>query len=254
MADTTSLHLLLALLGCLSLGCLGVTAGKDRRGGADPMQELLELHRVVKAMEDKLSEANATDKDLKALEGRLNATEMEVTKLKAEVQQLNKEKCDIVKKLDATAAEVEKLKQGGASKGPSVAFSASLSASGEVYLKDTDVSPSVVYKRVFTNSGNAYDSTTGIFTAPVKGVYFFTFSTFGYSKFLSGAILTKNKEYMVSSYEPLSEGRSGDTGGNSVILTLEAGEQVYMRMWENSQLFDNLNGHTTFSGFLLFPL
>lgn len=45
--------------------------------------------------------------------------------------------------------------------GPSVAFSASLSASGEVYLKDTDVSPSVVYKRVFTNSGNAYDSTTG---------------------------------------------------------------------------------------------
>lgn len=95
---------------------------------------------------------------------------------------------------------------------------------------------------------------TGYFTAPVKGVYFFSFSTFGYSKHLSGAILTKNSQHMVCSYDAASSCDTGDTGGNSVILQLEKGEQITMRLWERSQVFDNLNGHTTFSGFLLFPL
>ena len=45
--------------------------------------------------------------------------------------------------------------------GPKVAFSASLTASGEVYVKHSDTSPNLVYKRIFTNTGNAYDSNTG---------------------------------------------------------------------------------------------
>lgn len=45
--------------------------------------------------------------------------------------------------------------------GPKVAFSASLAASGEIYQEHSDASPNLVYKRIFTNTGNAYDSKTG---------------------------------------------------------------------------------------------
>ncbi|XP_031440610.1 complement C1q-like protein 2 [Clupea harengus] len=248
MAHTTPL--LLALLGCL---CLGLASGQ--RGDSDLTVELTELRVLVKDMEAKLNDSSTKDGDLKALETRLNATEQQLEKLQSEVQRLGKENQDIMEKLNATVEELDQIKkQNGTTKGPKVAFSASLAPSGEVYEKHSDTSPNLVYKRIFTNTGNAYDSNTGSFTAPVKGIYFFSFSTFGYHNFLSGAILTKNGQYMVSSYDPPATGDTGDTGGNSVILQLEAGEKVTMRLWKNSQVFDNLNGHNTFSGFLLFPL
>lgn len=45
--------------------------------------------------------------------------------------------------------------------GPKVAFSASLAASGEIYQDHSDASPNLVYKRIFTNIGNAYDCNKG---------------------------------------------------------------------------------------------
>ncbi|XP_062389435.1 uncharacterized protein LOC134077808 isoform X2 [Sardina pilchardus] len=94
----------------------------------------------------------------------------------------------------------------------------------------------------------------GNFIAPVKGVYFFCFNAFGYSGSVSGAILTKNGQLMVSTYELASSGDASDTTGNSVILQLEAGESVSMRLWQNASVFDHRNGLNTFSGFLLFAL
>ena len=44
--------------------------------------------------------------------------------------------------------------------GPKVAFSASLTASGVIRVFSS-ASPFLVYKRVITNIGNAYDSNTG---------------------------------------------------------------------------------------------
>lgn len=58
---------------------------------------------------------------------------------------------------------------------------------------------------------------------------------------------------MVSSFEHNSSDIT-DTGGNSAILELEAGEQVYISIYEKAALYDNDNGHNSFSGFLLFPL
>ncbi|KTF83127.1 hypothetical protein cypCar_00041677 [Cyprinus carpio] len=60
-----------------------------------------------------------------------------------------------------------------------VAFSASLSASpGIKYFGPHEKAITLVYEYVLTNIGNAYDTNTGIFTAPVKGVYFFNFVVF----------------------------------------------------------------------------
>ncbi|XP_031440796.1 complement C1q tumor necrosis factor-related protein 3-like [Clupea harengus] len=222
MAHTTLFFL--ALLGCL---CLGLASGM--RGDSDLTVELRELRVLVKDMEAKLNDFGTKDGNLKALETRLNAMEQQVEKLQSEVQRLGKENQESTK----------------------VAFSTSLSSSGEVFLDHS--SPNVVYKHIFINAGNAYDSKTGAFTAPVKGLYYFSFSTFGYNNFPGGTILNKNGRLMVSTYEFSTSSDQSDTGGNSVILQLEAGEKVTMTL-HKSHVFDNDNHHTTFSGFLLFPL
>lgn len=96
-------------------------------------------------------------------------------------------------------------------------------------------------------------SVAGIFTAPVNGLYYFSFSTYGYNTHVMGAILMKNGAHQISTYDNLSVDGS-DSCSNAVVLQLAAGDKVYMELWENSRVFDNLNGHTTFSGFLIFPV
>lgn len=94
---------------------------------------------------------------------------------------------------------------------------------------------------------------TGIFTAPVNGLYYFTFSTYGYNTHTVGAILKKNNVHQISTYDsPTSDG--SDFSSNAAVLQLAAGDRVHLELWDNGRVYDNLNGHTTFSGFLLFTL
>lgn len=96
-------------------------------------------------------------------------------------------------------------------------------------------------------------SVTGIFTAPVKGLYYFSFNTYGYNTHINGAMLMKNGALQISTYDNISVDGS-DSTSNAAVLQLVAGDEVCMQLWENGRVFDNLNGHTTFSGFLLFPV
>ncbi|TWW63477.1 Complement C1q tumor necrosis factor-related protein 3 [Takifugu flavidus] len=93
----------------------------------------------------------------------------------------------------------------------------------------------------------------GIFTAPVSGLYYFSFSTYGYNTHVTGAILVKNGVLQISTYDfPSNDG--SDSSSNSVVLQLHAGDAVHMELWTDGRVFDNQNAHTTFSGFLIFPV
>ncbi|XP_047434275.1 uncharacterized protein LOC125004007 [Mugil cephalus] len=143
--------------------------------------------------------------------------------------------------------ELESLKSQASAK---VAFSASVIESPNVFTGPaTDISGNIlVFNKVFTNIGNAYNSKTGIFTAPVKGTYHFTFMTFGYCTHTSGAILVKNGHYQVSTWE-FKGLDSSDTTSNTAILNLNAGETVNIILWKGGKV------HTSvFSGFLIFPV
>ena len=84
----------------------------------------------------------------------------------------------------------------------------------------------------------------------MEGLYYFTFSTYGYNTHLVGAMLMKGGVGVVTTYDhKTSDGSDGDS--NAVVLKLKAYEKVSVKLWKDARVYDNMNGHTTFTGFLL---
>ncbi|KAK7159558.1 hypothetical protein R3I94_005794 [Phoxinus phoxinus] len=132
-----------------------------------------------------------------------------------------------------------------------VAFAATL---GHVFGPFNEA-VTLVYDHVFVNVRRAYNPTTGIFTAPVKGVYFFMVSAFHDSWFMD-LRLFKNEQQMVTIYnEPHGRYESAPiSASKSISLILEEGDQVYVKLFENAWVYDDENYHNSFVGHLLFPL
>lgn len=92
-----------------------------------------------------------------------------------------------------------------------------------------------------------------MFTAPVRGAYHFEFHVTGDgSTDASGAVLVRNGEQIFVAYE--SQTGHNPSSANGATLLLEVGDVVFLRLWANTNIFDNENHHSTFSGYLLFPM
>merc|ERR1719228_1080237 len=133
-----------------------------------------------------------------------------------------------------------------------VAFSASLG--GEGLIKTTSGNKDLIYRDVLTNVGNAYNSETGVFTAPVRGVYYVRFTVNGPTDFTISSVLYKNDSDIQLIVHEQPSGEGSDTGSNGAALLLEQGDRLSMKLWHNTQVWDNSNHHSTFSAFLVFPL
>ncbi|XP_078147375.1 complement C1q-like protein 2 isoform X2 [Centroberyx gerrardi] len=135
-----------------------------------------------------------------------------------------------------------------------VAFSASLLASGRGYTGPYKAHTNLVFRCVATNIGNAYNPHTGVFTAPVRGVYHFQFyvSAYGHPVIASSAMLVKNKQQIFMAYEHRKFGYG--TAANGVSLLLEAGDVVFLRLWHNTRIYDDSTRTSSFSGHLLFTM
>ncbi|KAL6464269.1 hypothetical protein MHYP_G00265860 [Metynnis hypsauchen] len=146
--------------------------------------------------------------------------------------------------------EVKKLQEGQ----PKIAFTATLEVPGkrgQIGPHSKDIT--LVFKHVKTNVGEGFNSTTGVFTAPLRGVYFFAFNCFaGASRPMSSALF-KNNVNIVSIWDQPSSGDNEDNGFNAATLLLDPGDRVYIKLWRNTQIA-NTDGYSTFSGFLLYPL
>ncbi|XP_047431776.1 complement C1q tumor necrosis factor-related protein 3-like [Mugil cephalus] len=240
--------LLLALLGFF----LFAEPGFGQKGNVDISEWMRVKDEVIKSLQDRLTNVEKCKIDGDTLEARLNATKDELTREKAETDKLKEEIKGLNTRLDAAEKEIDKLKQSSDTTAPQIAFSVSLANFGDIY-RGPCTDKTLVFKRVFANAGNGYDLNTGSFTAPVNGFYYFSFSTYGYNTHTIGAVLLKNDILQISTYENPSVDGS-DSSSNAAVLQLAAGDKLHMELWDNGQVFDNLNGHTTFSGFLLFPV
>ncbi|XP_062321827.1 uncharacterized protein LOC134023599 isoform X7 [Osmerus eperlanus] len=179
-----------------------------------------------------------------ALEARLSLSEHHVEELKAFDAALET-------RLSLSECHVEELKAENEGR-PKVAFYTALTDSGHVGPFNTDTS--LVYSKVFTNIGNAYSPVTGVFTAPVRGVYYFRFTAA--DNRCSGSIgihMHKNDLLIMGNYA-LTNDRHRKYVVNAVTLELEQGDMIMMRLPSGHGLTDNSSNHNTFSGFLLFPM
>ncbi|XP_036421235.1 cerebellin-2-like [Colossoma macropomum] len=253
----------------LSSAALGVVSGRTVRAAANNDVEVL-----TEALIDDFKQFIKTQLENLKTENKALKTELEVYVSKQQsvlqqVQEIQQHSSDLDAKIASAASKqdlqsvvqkVDELKTKGDE--PKVAFSATLSnlEHGHKFFTSKE-GLTLAYTNAFTNIGNAYDPNTGIFTAPVKGVYFFSFSVFNPYDYSSsapqvgtGVALMKNDARILSVTDNPPGVDTEDTGAGSAYLLLNKGDQVYLRLLNNRKIYTNGNKRNTFSGHLVFAM
>ncbi|XP_042287847.1 complement C1q tumor necrosis factor-related protein 3-like [Thunnus maccoyii] len=204
-----------------------------------------DIHAALREMTASLAaqkvEMRQLQKDNEAQAEKLK----ELDKLKTEV---DKQKTEV----DKQKTEVDKVKQQLQAR--QVAFSAALLAEGSKMVGPFRRDTTLVFKYVATNIGRAYNSNSGIFTAPVRGAYHFEFYIGGYvdNHHPTAAVLVKNQDHVFSAYAKQTSYYASTSNGATLIL--EVGDHVFVRMYANTKMYDDHNRYCTFSGHLLFAM
>ncbi|CAG2227914.1 C1QL [Mytilus edulis] len=106
----------------------------------------------------------------------------------------------------------------------------------------------IIYDRIVTNVGKAYSARSGIFRAPVPGVYSFFFSLMGLHSNHIYMYLYKNHVEVTRLYIG-GKGRH-EVSSNTVYLTLKKGDEVYTKGTEGEKLYAD-EPYNLFSGVLI---
>ncbi|XP_077996756.1 complement C1q-like protein 2 [Glandiceps talaboti] len=116
-----------------------------------------------------------------------------------------------------------------------------------------DVDTIVPFEVEFANSGGSFDITTGIFTVPVKGYYLLLQHVFKDDSNPGGpiTILKVNDRVILRADECCSNDQM-DSASNSVIIPLEAGDEVYLLLAAGRIVSAAGHRETSFSGTFLF--
>ncbi|XP_054619457.1 complement C1q tumor necrosis factor-related protein 3-like isoform X2 [Dunckerocampus dactyliophorus] len=184
---------------------------------------------VTGRMNDHLKAAETTNKTIKDLTGRMNdlttANNKTIQDLKARVGKLD-----------------------GMSDKRKVWFAAT---GGDKKTNDSKV----IFQNVDTNMGSHYDATTGIFTAPYKGAYFFTVTFRSDGGMIELDVFREkmdgNQESLMSLYDSTNTKGKISIASNSKMVDLEDGDKVYVRASSSHELTCCAN---VFSGFLVYPM
>ncbi|XP_062300623.1 caprin-2-like [Scomber scombrus] len=169
----------------------------------------------------------------------------DVRELLKELGALREKVGGLENRLKESEKQIEELKS---KEKRQVIFSAAADGSGHIGPFNTHTT--LIYKTVMINTGSAYNQFTGIFTAPVTGVYYFIFFYHAGGNNPTDLSLFKNNELVSMAYDHRTEHDGADNGGNAVFLQLQQGDQVFVRLGENTHIWAHTH-ITTFSGFLL---
>ncbi|XP_059205242.1 complement C1q-like protein 2 [Centropristis striata] len=182
-------------------------------------------------------------------ETRLTATESKTSDLETDNADLQTRLSSSEDEILISKFRIETLERENAER--KVAFYTALTNDGFVGPFNTDTT--LKYSKVFTNIGDAYNPSTGFFTAPVRGVYYFQFTMNGSRAGWMGVQVFKNNQMIMWNYEH-KEGSDREFITNSVVLELMAGDEIHLVLPSGYSLYDESSNLNTFSGSLLFTL
>ncbi|KAL0994161.1 hypothetical protein UPYG_G00118550 [Umbra pygmaea] len=240
------LALLLVLIGLLGESVRCNEEGTfDTQKQPDWMSELRHLRDIVMGQK---AELTLTQAELKATKV---TSEFVHLLMRTQLENMKKENSALVSRLTSTESQIEKLQKEIAER-PKVAFSTSLGTTGQ--HGPFNVQTTVVYKNIFSNIGDNYSKVTGQFTAPVKGVYHFSFTIGAFLRSTTmGLTLYHNEKQIIHSGE-WGDHQQFRYATNAVILQLEKGDVVFMQLPANYQIYDDSNHRNTFNGILLYTI
>ncbi|XP_026007036.1 restin homolog isoform X7 [Astatotilapia calliptera] len=237
------------------------------RRGDKQLEQLLSEHTAVdvrlRSSETQLEQldtrAAGRDIELLATKLRLNVTKRQVDELTtqntvraAELESVSDRLTAAQRRADELQVRLNQLSASSEEAGElRVAFSAGLTDSGSVGPFDEETT--LIFSKIITNIGEAYNQTAGVFTAPVSGLYVFSFTAADYLKGYMGLYLYKNDKPIVFSLDLNDHGGYASTS-NAVCLQLEEGDRVHLGLPASYRLYDDSRNFSVFSGFLLFHL
>uniref|UniRef100_A0A671WW17 Cerebellin 17 n=1 Tax=Sparus aurata TaxID=8175 RepID=A0A671WW17_SPAAU len=242
--------LLLLLLGLCGSGAQG------EAGGLGEVAEINQNTDPKHAAEE--STEQTTKQTTCDIWTELRALRDMVVELNVHVELLQRENSDLQTRLSSSESEllisksrIDQLERENAEK-PKVAFYTALTDAGNLGPYNTDIT--LKYSKVFTNIGNAYNPSTGFFTAPVKGVYNLQFTVFGYHAGNIGVDVYKNNQRIMANWERNDNNYVPEYFTKSLVLELTAGDEIHLVLPSGCSIYDSSDNYSTFSGSLLFTL
>ncbi|XP_072304724.1 uncharacterized protein [Eucyclogobius newberryi] len=218
-------------------------------------EELKSTQEELKSTQEELKstqeELKSTQEELKSTQEELKSTQEELKSTQEELKSTQQQHGSELEVLRSQLSEAEsRVSTMEAKLEPKVAFSVGLTDRGA--MGPFNVETTLIYEKVFYNMGQGYNSVTGVFTAPVKGVYYFTFNAFKYNINTSTAIwMYHNQERLLLNRGIYSHQANYS---NARIIQMEEGDVLYMRLPANYMIHDDPDNLRSLSGFLLFTL
>lgn len=177
-----------------------------------------------------------------------------ISKLEDALQSEKLEKAIMQEKLKFLETKLDKQENSRKTKRQlntaTVAFTAVITPTDLTHLSPGQP---IVFDRTITNMGNAYDSSTGIFTAPIRGVYIFSMDAMvepGENEYLE---FVKDGAHVMYNYSHAGGSLHDVSSSRTVVLELEKGNQVWIRTSPNAAHGSGTlhgNEFSTFSGWL----
>lgn len=131
---------------------------------------------------------------------------------------------------------------------PNVSFHARISQS----IPNIDPWATAIFKHVINNNGGGYDKDSGIFTAPVKGTYFFASTILTKTPSVLEMCLKVNGNIRMLLYAS-AKNETYNNAANSVVLNLNQNDQVMIvkhGVWGSRPFYIHASW-STFTGMLI---
>jgi len=242
-------HIFLLLLSVSTVLCAGNYSHLGTGGSMAVCQpDTCALLSEVAAMRERLTAATETQSSLQQNLGNMM---QQMATVQANLNAYKTQAEDLIKINLAQDEKLKALVDVSSAVTAKMAFTAALGSTAGPVEKDMPLK----YQRILSNIGSGYNPATGIFTAMVRGMYYFSYTMYNNNSGQPNSVLSlmMNTQKIVSTWD--TEGNdSHDSATNAAVVQLEAGDSVFVQLYANRVLYDDGYYFNTFSGFLLFTL